>query len=91
VTTEGTPNVETEGLNIFPQKSEKLRELCTCLTTEKVPFYVSRNNWKRNSRYQYYIICSRYTKPYNFPVFLNPPISKVTEQPSSTTKKPENA
>ena len=71
---------EPEGLNVFPEKSKKLKELCACLVTEKVPFYFSRNNWSRNSRYQYYIICSQYSKPYNFPVFLNPPISVVTEQ-----------
>ncbi|MCW4017516.1 MAG: hypothetical protein NWF00_02345 [Candidatus Bathyarchaeota archaeon] len=72
--------METEGLNVFPQQSKKLQELCTCLTAEKVSFYFSKNNWQRNSRYQYYIICSQYTQPYNFPVFLNPPISMVTEQ-----------
>jgi hypothetical protein len=69
-----------EGLNVFPEKSKKLRELCACLSAEKIPFYASRNNWSRNSRYQYYIICSLYSKPYNFPVFLNPPVSSVLEQ-----------
>jgi hypothetical protein len=72
--------VEAEGLNVFPEKSKRLQELCACLKAENVPFYFSRNNWQRNSRYQYYIICAQYTKPYNFPVFLNPPISSVTEQ-----------
>jgi hypothetical protein len=68
------------GLNCFPEQSKKLRELCACLTAEKVPFYSSCNNWTRNSRYQYYIICSGYAKPFNFPVFLNPPVSTVQEQ-----------
>jgi hypothetical protein len=70
----------TEGLNVFPEQSKKLQEICACLSVEKVPFYFSRNNWSRNSRYRYYIICSLYTQPYNFPVFLNPPISSVKEQ-----------
>ncbi len=72
--------LETEGLNVFPEKSLKLKELCARLTAEKVWFYFSRNNWSRNSRYRYYVICTQYSKPCNFPVFLNPPISIVPEQ-----------
>lgn len=69
-----------QGLNILPENSSKLKELCTCLITEKIPFYYSKNKWSRNSRYQYYIIAAHYDKPYNFPVFRNPPISLAQEQ-----------
>lgn len=72
--------VNPEGLNLFPEKSKKLKELCACLSAEKIPFYFSRNACDRNSRYRYYLIASQYTKPYNFPVFLNPPVSYVAEQ-----------
>jgi hypothetical protein len=74
------PTDADTGLNVFPEKSKKLKELCTCLLAQKIPFYFSRNNWSRNSRYQYYIISSQYTEPYNFPVFLNPPLTKASGQ-----------
>jgi hypothetical protein len=68
------------GLNDFPQQSEKLRELCACLASQKIPYYSSFNNWTRNSRYRYYIMCNQYAKPYNFPAFLNKPLSMAREQ-----------
>jgi len=71
---------DIEGLNLLPEKSGKLKELCACFIAEKIPFYYSKNNWNRNSRYRYYIIAAHYDKPYNFPVFRNPPVSKAQEQ-----------
>ncbi len=69
-----------QGLNLIPENSKKLKELCACLMIEKIPFYYSQNNRSRNSRYQYYIVAAKYDKPYNFPVFRNPPISLAQEQ-----------
>jgi hypothetical protein len=68
------------GLNDFPQQSKKLRELCACLAAQKVPFYTSYNNWTRNSRYQYYIMCNHYAEPYSFPAFLPASATVAKEQ-----------
>lgn len=72
--------VDIEGLNLLPEKSEKLKELCAYFLAEKIPFYYSNNNWNRNSRYRYYVILTHYDKPYNFPVFRSPPVSQAKEQ-----------